>query len=87
MLPDLRAPLEGRTPQGLRVRLRPAPAAGRWVAEVWAADGTLLLGGRPLAVGADLLSVLGGEALEVGGEADPVAAESLAAQGISIRAV
>lgn len=85
ILPDLRAPLEGSTPGGARVRLRPAVAAGRWICDVWGPDGVLVFGGRPLAAGADLLSIAGlGEGLVVGGELDPSAAESLAAQGISI---
>lgn len=57
VLPDLRAPLEGSTPGGARVRLRPAVAAGRWICDVWGPDGTLVFGGRPLAAGADLLSI------------------------------
>lgn len=85
ILPDLRAPLEGSTPGGARVRLRPAVAAGRWICDVWGPDGALVFGGRPLAAGADLLSIAGlGEGLEVRGDVDPDAAASLAAQGISI---
>ena len=86
-LPDIRGPIEARTPGGSRVRVRPGLALGRWIVDVWAPTGDLVLAGRPLATEADLLSIVEGlGAVLVTGDSDPIAAQSLPAQGTGLRA-
>lgn len=88
MLPAIRSPLEARTPEGLRIRIRPVPLLNRWVLDVWDAQGLPLYTGRPLAVNSNPLSILTTLTLSpllVTGSADPSATRDLRSQGIGFR--